>query len=204
MSSSKRCLGCRQLPKPISPANYKREGLDVGDLVGEVVEATLSDAGVGPEQVEAIHLGNAFGQLFNGQGQLGAMPATVEPGLWGLPASRHEAACASGSIAVLSAMADIEAGRYDCILVLGIEQEKNVPGVEAPRYLGAAAWIGHEGEEATFMWPFMFSETRRRVRPPLRPRRPPPACHRRAQHAKRQGQSARPDAGVEVHRRQFQ
>ena len=138
--------------------NYKREGLDVGDLVGEVVEATLSDAGVGPEQVEAIHLGNAFGQLFNGQGQLGAMPATVEPGLWGLPASRHEAACASGSIAVLSAMADIEAGRYDCILVLGIEQEKNVPGVEAPRYLGAAAWIGHEGEEATFMWPFMFSE----------------------------------------------
>ena len=138
--------------------NYKREGLDVGDLVGEVVEATLSDAGVGPEQVAAIHLGNAFGQLFNGQGQLGAMPATVEPGLWGLPASRHEAACASGSIAVLSAMADIEAGRYDCILVLGIEQEKNVPGVEAPRYLGAAAWIGHEGEEATFMWPFMFSE----------------------------------------------
>ena len=27
--------------------------------------------------------GNAFGQIFTGQGHLGGMPATVEPGLWG-------------------------------------------------------------------------------------------------------------------------
>ena len=32
------------------------------------------------------------GQLFTGPGQLGAMPATVEPRLWGKPAARHEAA----------------------------------------------------------------------------------------------------------------
>ena len=55
-------------------------------------------------------------------------------------------------------MADIEAGRYDCVLVIGVEQERNVPGTQAPQYLGAAAWIGHEGQDATFMWPYMFSE----------------------------------------------
>jgi acetyl-CoA C-acetyltransferase len=82
----------------------------------------------------------------------------VEPLLWGRPSARHEAACASGSIAVLSAMADIEAGRYDCVLVLGVEQERNVPGAQAPGYLAAAAWIGHEGQEAKFMWPYMFSQ----------------------------------------------
>ena len=114
--------------------NYAREGLEISDMVAEAVTGTLDDAGVGPEAVEAIHVGNAFGQLFTGQGQLGAMPATVEPALWGKPAARHEAACASGSVAVLSAMADIEAGRYDCVLVIGVEQERNVPGTQAPQY----------------------------------------------------------------------
>jgi acetyl-CoA C-acetyltransferase len=138
--------------------NYAREGLEISDMVAEAVAGTLEGAGVEPQDVEAIHVGNAFGQLFTGQGQLGAMPATVEPLLWGKPAARHEAACASGGVAVLSAMADIEAGRYDCVLVLAVEQERNVPGGQAPAYLGAAAWIGHEGQDAKYMWPYMFSQ----------------------------------------------
>ena len=89
--------------------NCAREGLEISDMVAEAVAGTLEAAGVAAADVEAIHVGNAFGQLFTGQGQLGAMPATVEPRLWGKPAARHEAACASGSVAVLAAMADIEA-----------------------------------------------------------------------------------------------
>jgi acetyl-CoA C-acetyltransferase len=138
--------------------NYAREGLEISDMVAEAVTGTLQNAQVDPADVEAVHVGNAFGQLFTGQGQLGAMPATVNEALWGKPAARHEAACASGSIAVLSAMADIEAGRYDCVLVIGVEQERNVPGRQAPQHLAAAAWIGHEGQNATYMWPYMFSE----------------------------------------------
>ncbi len=138
--------------------NYAREGLEISDMVAESVAGTLDRACVAAEDVEAIHVGNAFGQLFTGQGQLGAMPATVEPRLWGKPAARHEAACASGSVAVLAATAEIEAGRYDCVLVIAVEQERNVPGAEAPRHLGAAAWIGHEGQDARYMWPYMFSQ----------------------------------------------
>ncbi|MFZ1062220.1 MAG: acetyl-CoA acetyltransferase [Acidimicrobiales bacterium] len=138
--------------------NLLREGLEVSDLVAELVDGTLEDARVDAQAVQSIHVGNAFGQLFNGQGQLGAMPATIDGRFWGLPAARHEAACASGSVAVLAAMAEIEAGRYDCVLVLGIEQERNVPGADAPRHLGAAAWVGHEGADAKFMWPYMFSQ----------------------------------------------
>src|SRR5579859_4007509 len=131
--------------------NYAREGLEISDMVAEALDGTLRSAGLEPEDVESIHVGNAFGQLFTGQGQLGAMPATVEPRLWGKPAARHEAACAPGSIAILSAMADIEAGRYDRVLVIGVEQERNVPGTQATQYLAAAAWIGHEGQDAKFM-----------------------------------------------------
>src|SRR5580700_7784375 len=138
--------------------NYAREGLEISDMVAESVAGTLDRAGVAAEDVAAVHVGNAFGQLFTGQGQLGAMPATVEPRLWGKPAARHEAACASGSVAVLAATAEIEAGRYDCVLVIAVEQERNVPGADAPKHLGAAAWIGHEGQDATFMWPYMFSQ----------------------------------------------
>ncbi|MFT3692743.1 MAG: acetyl-CoA acetyltransferase [Kofleriaceae bacterium] len=138
--------------------NLGRENIGVGELVGELVDGALADSQLEASDIQTIHVGNAFGQLFNGQGQLGAMPATVRSSLWGIPAARHEAACASGSIAVLAAMAELAAGIYDVALVIGVEQERNVPGDQAARNLAAAAWVGHEGQGATFMWPHMFSK----------------------------------------------
>ena len=134
-----------------------REGRELGDLAAELIDGALADAAIEPADVGVIHVGNAFGELFAGQAHLGALPATARPALWGVPAARHEAACASGSIAVLAAMAELEAGRYDVALVLGLEQERNVPGDQAARFLGAAAWVGHEGEGARYLWPHMFS-----------------------------------------------
>ncbi|MFF2549648.1 acetyl-CoA acetyltransferase [Nocardia sp. NPDC058058] len=137
--------------------NWHRAGLGFDALVKAVTEATLSETGINPADIQVIHVGNAFGQLFTGQGQLGGMPATVLPELWGIPASRHEAACASGSMAVLAAMADLESGRYDCALVIGAELEKTVPGNQAAAYMGAAAWTGHEAQDTDLVWPTMFA-----------------------------------------------
>jgi acetyl-CoA C-acetyltransferase len=136
--------------------SFAREGLGISDLTREVTEATLEAVGVSPAEVESVHVANAFGQLYTGQGHLGAMPATVVSGLWGVPAMRHEAACASGSIAVLAAMAEIEAGRYDCVLVLGVEVERTMPGDQAARTQQAAAWVGHETDGVDFIWPATF------------------------------------------------
>jgi acetyl-CoA C-acetyltransferase len=137
--------------------NWSRDGLGFAELVDDVVAHTVDAARIAAADIGVIHVGNAFGQLFTGQGQLGGMPATVRPDLWEVPASRHEAACASGGVALLAALADLESGRYDCALVVGVELERTVPGDEAARHLGAAAWVGHEGRDATFMWPHMFS-----------------------------------------------
>jgi acetyl-CoA C-acetyltransferase len=137
--------------------NLSREGLDFAGLTTEVVDSTLAAAGVGADAIEVVHVANAFGELFARQGHLGAMPATVHDGLWDTPSSRHEAACASGSIATLAAIADLRSGAYRTALVVGIELEKTVPGDTAAEHLGAAAWIGHEGADATFMWPNMFA-----------------------------------------------
>jgi acetyl-CoA C-acetyltransferase len=138
--------------------NFARAGLDFADLAQEVVNGTLEAAAFAASDVDVIHVGNAFGQLFTGQGQLGAMPATVCSDLWEVPASRHEAACASGSVAALAAMSDLRAGAYDSALVLGLELEKTVSGDDAAKILGAAAWVGHEGKGVKFMWPCMFNK----------------------------------------------
>jgi acetyl-CoA C-acetyltransferase len=117
---------------------------------------TLDAGGVAPEAVETIHVGNAFGQLYTGQGHLAAMPATMVPALWGKPAMAHEGACASGSLATLTAMAELEAGRYGCALVLGVEIEKSLAGGEAAAVQAAAAHVGHETEDPSLLWPRMF------------------------------------------------
>jgi acetyl-CoA C-acetyltransferase len=138
--------------------NLTKEGLDFADLTREVVDAALAAAKVDAADIGAVHVANAFGEMFAEQGHLGAMPATVCDGLWDTPASRHEAACASGSVATLAAMADLRSGNYETALVVGVELEKTVPGDTAARHLGAAAWAGHEGADAKFLWPSMFAQ----------------------------------------------
>jgi acetyl-CoA acetyltransferase len=112
--------------------NFTKEGSDFADLTREIVDATLTAAKIDAPDIGVVHVANAFGEMFAEQGHLGAMPATVCDGLWDTPASRHEAACASGSIAALAAMADLRAGNYDTALVLGVELEKTVPVTPRP------------------------------------------------------------------------
>ncbi len=138
--------------------NLTREGLDFADLTSEVVDQTLTAAKMDGSMIEVVHVANAFGEMFARQGHLGAMPATVRDDLWDTPATRHEAACASGSVATLAAIADLRSGAYETALVVGVELEKTVPGDIAAAHLGAAAWTDHEGNEATFLWPYMFAK----------------------------------------------
>jgi acetyl-CoA C-acetyltransferase len=138
--------------------NFTKESLEIGDLVKETATGTLSDAGISTAQVEVIHVANAMAGLYVKQGHLSSMVSTVVPELSGIPASRHEAACASGGVAVMAAMADLESGRYDVALVLGVEIERNVSGAVGAGYLASAAWVGHEGQGQDFVWPYTFSE----------------------------------------------
>lgn len=138
--------------------NYSREGRSIFDLLEDGVNGALAAAALDPEEIEVAHVGNFVGELFTGQGMLGGFLGHVHPALAGVPASRHEGACASGSLAILAAMADIEAGRYDCACVIGMEYMRNVPGKIAGDHLGAAVWVGEEATDATFVWPAMFSD----------------------------------------------
>lgn len=136
--------------------NWHREGLDIYAMFREVLESAVTDADIEPAQIQVGHVGNFVADLFCGQGLLGGFFAHVYPELAGIPTSRHEAACASGSMAMLGAMRDIESGHYDIACVLGLELMRNVDGQTGADYLGAAAWRGQEAERADFPWPYMF------------------------------------------------
>jgi acetyl-CoA C-acetyltransferase len=138
--------------------NWAREGMEFADAFSEVVGEGLNAVGLEPKDVDTGHVGNFVGDLFAGQGLLGGFFGMVHPDFDGLPTSRHEAACASGSVAILAASAEIEAGRYDLACVVGLEQMRNVSGQKAAENLGAAAWAGHEFQDAKFVWPRAFSD----------------------------------------------
>lgn len=139
--------------------NWHRNGLEIFDGLRQTVEGALDAVALEPEQIEVAHVGNFVAELFCRQGHLGGLFAALHPAFSGVPASRHEAACASGSIAMLAAAAEIEAGCYGLAAVIGIEQMRNVPGEKAADYIGQPAmWAGHECTDVRFPWPHMFSE----------------------------------------------
>jgi acetyl-CoA C-acetyltransferase len=138
--------------------NWARQGMSLTDAFAQAVGEGLAAVDLDPEDIETGHVGNFAGELFTGQGLLGGFFGQVHPALDGLPTARHEAACASGSVAILAASAEIEAGRYDLACVVGIEQMRNVPGQTAAEHLGSAAWVGEEFQDARFLWPRAFSD----------------------------------------------
>lgn len=138
--------------------NWTRADHTLFDLIADTTHAALDDANLEAADVDAVHVGNFAGELFCGQGLLGGMMGHVDPGFEGKPTSRHEAACASGSMAILAAMSDILAGHYDTVAVVGVEMMRNVPGETAAQYLGSAAWAGREALGARYLWPAMFSD----------------------------------------------
>lgn len=138
--------------------NWARRGMDFAGAFAEVIGGGLAATELDAKEIECGHVGNFVGEMFAGQGLLGGFFGLVHPDFDGMPTARHEAACASGSVAILAATAEIEAGRYELACVVGVEQMRNVPGLQAAQNLASAAWAGQEFQDATFMWPRVFSD----------------------------------------------
>ena len=136
--------------------NWTKEGKHISAMIREAVKGGLAATGVEPREIEVGHVGNFAAELYAMQGHLGAFLVDVDPAFSGLPTGRHEAACASGSIALLAASAELEAGRYDCALVVGVEQMKTVSPAEGGDFLGTAAWYEREAKGVEFPFPKLF------------------------------------------------
>jgi acetyl-CoA C-acetyltransferase len=114
-------------------------------LAEQAVHRALRDADLPPSAVDAAWVGNVAGGRLGG-GQLSALgQLALRPfGLGGLPVTRVEAACASGSVAVRSAYLAVATGEADVALALGAEHMTAAPTPEAIGVLAAASDVEAE------------------------------------------------------------
>ena len=138
--------------------NWVREQKSIFDLFSDSVQFALDKTQLDPADIQVGHVGNFVSASYTGQAHLGGFFGHVHPSLAYLPASSHEAACASGSMALMAAMADLESGRYDLACVVGIEMMKvKDPAIKGDPLAGAA-WVGEEWSQAKAVWPCAFSD----------------------------------------------
>ncbi len=136
--------------------NWNKENKHIVAMLREAVRGGLEATGLDARDIAVGHVGNFAAELYAMQGHLGAFLVDTDPSFSGLPTSRHEAACASGSIAILAASAEIEAGRYDLAMVVGVEQMKTVDPAKGGDFLGTAAWYEREAKGIEFPFPKLF------------------------------------------------
>lgn len=89
-------------------------------LAHEAVDHALTEAGITPKQVDALFVGNMLAGMLAGQQHLGPLFAE-ELGINGA-AYTVEGACASGGLAVHTAIMSLLSGQYQTVVVLGVEK----------------------------------------------------------------------------------
>lgn len=94
---------------------------DLRSLAVEAGEKCLHNGHVSPRQIESFYLGNFAGPAFSGQNHLAPYISTAL-GIKDVPSTRVEAACASSGSAFFHAWAEVAAGIYDMVMVVGVEK----------------------------------------------------------------------------------
>lgn len=89
-------------------------------LVKDAVNQALREAKLKLAEIEALYVGNMLSGILGGQENLGALFA--EELRISCPAFKIEGACASGGLAVHTAISSVLAGIYKTVLVVGIEK----------------------------------------------------------------------------------
>jgi acetyl-CoA acetyltransferase len=138
--------------------NLKKEGKTLRDVIVEAARATIADAGIAAADVQAGIVGNFAGGLYTRQLHLGALLLDADEKLRGIPTMHTEAACASGSVAVLTGAQLIRGGIYDAVLVVGAEQQKTMSPAEGADVLAAAGdWNAEKPLYGEHMFPKLFA-----------------------------------------------
>ncbi len=107
------------------------------ELITEAGIKAVEDAGISGKDIQLIVGGSMSSGLFVGQEHTGAL-FTDYLGLNPIPSIRTEAACASSSVALSTGVMAIQSGKYDCVVVGGVEKMTDVYGNLATTALAGA------------------------------------------------------------------
>jgi len=107
------------------------------DLFGEAARIAIEDSSVPRADIERLCYGNFVGTVTECQGH--QAPLMTEAAGVTAPATRYESACASGGVALKSAVEAVRSGAVDVVLVGGMERMHNVTTEQATEGLAMAA-----------------------------------------------------------------
>lgn len=109
---------------PIGSFGGSLSSLSASQLGAVAIKAAVERAGVSPEQVQEVYMGNV---LSANLGQAPATQATKFAGLGDIPATTINKVCASGTKAIMLAAQSIALGENDIVIAGGMESMSNVP-----------------------------------------------------------------------------
>ena len=107
------------------------------DLAQEATNAAIKDAKIDAQKIDAVFVGNMLAGNLDGQNHLG--PTITSLLNLNCPAYSIESACASGGLAANLAYESIKWGKYQNVLVLGVEKMTEVDTGDAGYALGGAS-----------------------------------------------------------------
>ena len=107
------------------------------DMLIEAGGRALADCNLHGEEIDALYVGTMAPGSLVGQEHVGALVADFM-GLNPIPATRVEAACASGGVALRTGYLAVASGAHDCVVVGGVEKMTDTPGNEVASALGGA------------------------------------------------------------------
>ena len=109
----------------------ERWDCSVSDLVIESAYEAYEDAGVGPQDIQAVFVG----QMYAPVGGLAGAQVIDALKLKDIPVIRNENWCCAGHVALISAIMAVASGAYDVVMAIGVEKLKDTgfPGLGAGR-----------------------------------------------------------------------
>lgn len=107
------------------------------DMIIEAGSRAVEDGKLHGEEIDAMYVGTMAPGSLVGQEHIGALVAD-SMGLTPVPATRVEAACASGGVALRTGFLAVASGMHDCVVVGGVEKMTDTPGNEVASALGGA------------------------------------------------------------------
>lgn len=128
------------------------------ELLEEAGRGAIEDAGLAPDDIDGIWVGSCSPSLFVNQEHVAPLGLEVAPdALRFVPTTRTEGACASSSVALYNAVFAIESGRFQRILVIGVEKMNLLSTREMTHVLACSShWLTEGSKGMTF--PGLFAE----------------------------------------------
>lgn len=127
------------------------------DLIVEAGRGAIKDAGLEASEIDAVWLGACSPARFVNQEHAAPIATLIDPALRLKPMTRCECACASSSVAIYNAAYAIEAGRFQNVLVIGVEKMSLLDTPAMTAALACSSYYPEEGGQG-MSFPALFAE----------------------------------------------